>query len=632
MLTIPDEALLRRCSEASLEPQNEIAPGCETLIEIDKKGRGLGISVIGGCDTVLSAITVHEIYPDGAASMDGRLCPGDQLVEVSEQSLKSMTHEEAIDALRRTPPTVTLLVFRDPKTFYRDPACLYNTLSVTLMKKPAKGLGFSIVGKGGNQPGVFISEIVPHCVADLDGSLLPGDQIMEINGQNVMQSSQEEVATLLKMSMGQVMLKIGRLKLVKPRRRPSNQIVANGDPAAAASRQSYSSSGKSRNSYADSCLDAGDSDSTASPPLRSFCLTQQRKIPDSALPFCAPWDCTRNATTNGSADHCSSPFLRPKVPSQRVPSPVPKDPVVDLSRHNNATVGGHGQSYVERTLKPQFTLSGVPVVRHIDPPPSNDTPTLLNGSSSNSQHHLLTTHNHIMTTPDTASENPGITAAGTTGSWQHHGTGSGCGIVRARPKRPGILSINEDTSNIDILVEVPKPVGQDLGMGIAMRAGQVIITTIQAGSAASKKLRVGDKLVAINGVPVLEQESAVQVIKSASTDPMFLQVARSISQFSHDESRNPASISIQKCPNGALGFSVVGGHQGGSAAQGVTKLPLLVKRVFADGTAAHSGQLHAGDEIVAVNGESVVGLSHQAAVSVLKNAQSPVILRILPLG
>lgn len=63
-------------------PTNSIIAGQETMIEIDKGGRGLGLSIVGGSDTVLGAVVIHEVYPDGAAAKDGRLEPGDQVLEV----------------------------------------------------------------------------------------------------------------------------------------------------------------------------------------------------------------------------------------------------------------------------------------------------------------------------------------------------------------------------------------------------------------------------------------------------------------------------------------------------------------------------------------------------------------------
>ena len=48
-----------------------------------QEGKGLGLSIVGGSDTVLGTVVIHEIYPDGAAAKDGRLQPGDQVLEVT---------------------------------------------------------------------------------------------------------------------------------------------------------------------------------------------------------------------------------------------------------------------------------------------------------------------------------------------------------------------------------------------------------------------------------------------------------------------------------------------------------------------------------------------------------------------
>ena len=59
-----------------------IKPGRETIIEIQKGKSGLGLSIVGGADTLLGAIIVHEVYEDGAAAKDGRLWAGDQIIDV----------------------------------------------------------------------------------------------------------------------------------------------------------------------------------------------------------------------------------------------------------------------------------------------------------------------------------------------------------------------------------------------------------------------------------------------------------------------------------------------------------------------------------------------------------------------
>ncbi|XP_048207401.1 inaD-like protein isoform X2 [Perognathus longimembris pacificus] len=186
-----------------------IVPGQEMIIEISKGRSGLGLSIVGGKDTPLDAIVIHEVYEEGAAARDGRLWAGDQILEVNGVDLRSSSHEEAITALRQTPQKVRLVVYRD-EAHYRDEENL-DIFHVDLQKKAGRGLGLSIVGKR-NGSGVFISDIVKGGAADLDGRLIRGDQILSVNGENMRNASQEMVATVLKCAQGLVQLEIGRLR------------------------------------------------------------------------------------------------------------------------------------------------------------------------------------------------------------------------------------------------------------------------------------------------------------------------------------------------------------------------------------------------------------------------------------
>ncbi|KAG5850925.1 hypothetical protein ANANG_G00087540 [Anguilla anguilla] len=166
-----------------------IVPGQETVIEISKGRSGLGLSIVGGKDTQLDAIVIHEVYEEGAAARDGRLWAGDQILE--------------------TPPKVRLTVLRD-ESQYRDEENL-DVFRVELQKKAGRGLGLSIVGKR-NGTGVFISDVVKGGAADLDGRLMQGDQILCVNGEDMREASQETVAAVLKCAKGTVLLELGRLK------------------------------------------------------------------------------------------------------------------------------------------------------------------------------------------------------------------------------------------------------------------------------------------------------------------------------------------------------------------------------------------------------------------------------------
>ncbi|KAM9094648.1 multiple PDZ domain protein isoform X18 [Sarcophilus harrisii] len=191
-----------------------IIPGCETTIDISKGRTGLGLSIVGGADTLLGAIIIHEVYEEGAACKDGRLWAGDQILEVNGIDLRNATHDEAINVLRQTPQKVRLTVYRDEAQYKEDD--MYDMFNVELQKKPGKGLGLSIVGKR-NDTGVFVSDIVKGGIADMDGRLMQGDQILMVNGEDVRNATQEAVAALLKCSvlqcsLGTVRLEVGRIK------------------------------------------------------------------------------------------------------------------------------------------------------------------------------------------------------------------------------------------------------------------------------------------------------------------------------------------------------------------------------------------------------------------------------------
>uniref|UniRef100_A0A5F8GHH3 PDZ domain-containing protein n=2 Tax=Monodelphis domestica TaxID=13616 RepID=A0A5F8GHH3_MONDO len=186
-----------------------IIPGCETTIDISKGRTGLGLSIVGGSDTLLGAIIIHEVYEEGAACKDGRLWAGDQILEVNGIDLRNATHDEAINVLRQTPQKVRLSIYRDEAQYKEED--MYDMFNVELQKKPGKGLGLSIVGKR-NDTGVFVSDIVKGGIADMDGRLMQGDQILMVNGEDVRNATQEAVAALLKCSLGTVRLEVGRIK------------------------------------------------------------------------------------------------------------------------------------------------------------------------------------------------------------------------------------------------------------------------------------------------------------------------------------------------------------------------------------------------------------------------------------
>jgi len=205
-----NSTIIKAVDEPPPDPATcEVKPGKETTIEVNKDKLGLGLSIVGGSDTLLGAILIHEVYPDGAAARDGRLKPGDQILEVNGESFRNITHSRALAVLRQTPAKVKMMVYRD-ETSSKDDDML-DIIEVELLKKPGRGLGLSIVGRR-NGPGVYISDVVKGGAAEADGRLMQGDQILTVNGNDLRTASQEQAAAVLKTAMGKIDLKVGRLK------------------------------------------------------------------------------------------------------------------------------------------------------------------------------------------------------------------------------------------------------------------------------------------------------------------------------------------------------------------------------------------------------------------------------------
>ncbi|CAD6192509.1 unnamed protein product [Caenorhabditis auriculariae] len=414
--TLPNPEASRKKS-VSID-RTAIDTGKETLIEIDKDGKGLGLSIVGGSDTVLGTVVIHEVYPDGAAAHDGRLKPGDQVLEVNNVSLRGVTHDQAISALRRTPPKVRLLIYRDVnlQLSLLDPTQIYNIFEVELQKKPGRGLGLSIVGRK-NEPGVYVSEIVRGGTAEADGRLMTGDQILAVNGQDVANCMQEDVAAMLKTCTGKVHLKVGRWKITET----ANRVHAAAEAA----------------SLAKSCTTPRVEDTSQPPATCSTAapkVEEKREVPPPAPPM-------RPIITHTSPDGEAAPVDEVGL------SPVTEEP----------SSGGDLSSELHRSIHEEEKEKERP-------------------------------HNNNSLAID-------------------------------------ILHDLKEEGSETLLVELRKVADQQLGMGIGKRTRGILVTSLQPGSTAAEKLRVGDRIMAVNALPVSDQLSAVTFVK-ASGERLFLQIAR----------------------------------------------------------------------------------------------------------
>lgn len=74
----------------------------------------MGLILVGGADTILKAVYIKKILPDSPAHKDGRLQPGDQIIQINNSPMKHATRNDALQALQHSSAYIHLTVYRDP--------------------------------------------------------------------------------------------------------------------------------------------------------------------------------------------------------------------------------------------------------------------------------------------------------------------------------------------------------------------------------------------------------------------------------------------------------------------------------------------------------------------------------------
>ncbi|KAA0704907.1 Partitioning defective 3 -like protein [Triplophysa tibetana] len=212
---------------------------------LSKGPEGLGFSITSRDVPIGSSapIYVKNILPRGAAIQDGQLKAGDRLLEVNGVDLNGKTQEEVVSLLRSTPMggTVGLLIVRQEDAFLprekeeQDDFILtpdgtreFMTFEIPLNDSGSAGLGVSVKGNRSKEThddlGIFVKSIITGGAACKDGRLRVNDQLIAINGESLLEKTNQEAMETLRKSMSVEGNKRGMIQLIVAR-----QVVGIGE-------------------------------------------------------------------------------------------------------------------------------------------------------------------------------------------------------------------------------------------------------------------------------------------------------------------------------------------------------------------------------------------------------------------
>ncbi|XP_055782920.1 ligand of Numb protein X 2b [Salvelinus fontinalis] len=199
------------------------------VVEMIREEQELGLRIVGGKDTPLGNIVIQEIIRDSLAARDGRLAPGDHILEVNDVSLASIPHGRAISVLRRPCPKLRLIVMQEkgfnprhpqrPGLEHHTPSSTVmatastpshsphgtahnqgTVIQVTLVKRDrSEPLGIKLIRKS-DETGVFILDLLAGGLAAKDGKLCNNDKVLAINGQDLRHGTPENAAQIIQAS------------------------------------------------------------------------------------------------------------------------------------------------------------------------------------------------------------------------------------------------------------------------------------------------------------------------------------------------------------------------------------------------------------------------------------------------
>ncbi|KAH3696145.1 hypothetical protein DPMN_083608, partial [Dreissena polymorpha] len=730
------------------------------LVDLVRGTSGLGISLAGNKDRNTMSVFVAGIQPDSAADQDGRIIVGDELLEVNGNVLYGRSHLNASAIIKGlTTPVIKIVLLRRDDNLERmavkpqkltspvlkhdqkgevnqlsspssDPATLSPTpseerppaplavntpqtqdvIQVISLNKGPSGLGFAIVEESPEgRPGIYVRNITYGGVAERDGRLSVGDQLLEVQDKNLQDVHYDKAIKILRKLQGTVRLKLRKCNNDLTQLAQNNvhgPITLSNPPGESSTDPSTAIQTSEQESH----------DPLTCPiiPGQETFITIEKGGTGLGLSIVGGSDTLLGAIIihevyeEGAAARDGRLWAGDQILEVNVENlrEATHDYAIQVLRQTPPTVNmlvfrddAHVKEEdiydiftVELVKKPGKGLGlsivgkrndvGVYISDIVKGGAAESDGRLMQGDqilSVNTEDMRSVTQEYaaavLKTTMGKVSLTVGRLKAGSRTSSRKNSNNAGSSLQKsassASNKSKGKHSKkgSEDMSHIRV-VELEQDAQGSLGLSIAGGMGSslgdmpIMVANLTPGGPAerSRKLKVGDKILSVNGVSMekMDHDQVVTLLKSAH-GPITLHVtqgeATAVSVSGRSSSTRGSTRGSSSTPKVAppttptpqennvftdeevsdqyktivlergadgLGFSIVGGH---GSPHG--DLPIYVKNVFTKGAAAENGQLKRGDQILSVNGASLEGLTHEEAVNILKNAKGSVIMNVL---
>ncbi|KAG8191377.1 hypothetical protein JTE90_006121 [Oedothorax gibbosus] len=170
-----------------------------------EENEGFGFVIISSVSR--AGATIGRILEGSPA--EGRLRVGDRILRVNGASILHLHHGETVNLIKECGRQITLTIGQPQEDASpRGEGAQYHAIE---LRRGAKGFGFSI--RGGREfhhMPLFVLRIAEGGPAHIDGKLVVGDQLIEINGQNTKNMTHAQAIELIRQGNDLVRLLVRR--------------------------------------------------------------------------------------------------------------------------------------------------------------------------------------------------------------------------------------------------------------------------------------------------------------------------------------------------------------------------------------------------------------------------------------